>query len=191
MNSRSCGLVQRIGTVGFARATPRPQRGTSPSPREVFDRATFSHSPIGHRSTTRHVSPVESRHRGLLEGTSRIGVRDMLSYQSLMPAAAGTPRYEKPELWFGTANWHGGFCHAPPRPQRGTSPRATFSHSALGHRSTIRRVSPVESRDGGRLVGASRIGVRDMLSCQSLMPAVAGAPKCENETWSLDVFGCG
>ncbi len=43
-----------------------------------------------------------------------------------MPAGAGTPRYEKPELWLGTANWHGGFCHATPRPQRGTSPRATF-----------------------------------------------------------------
>ena len=26
---------------------------------------------------------------------SRIGVRDMLSYQSLMPVATGTPRYEK------------------------------------------------------------------------------------------------
>ncbi len=81
--------------------------------------------------------------------SSRIGVRDMLSYQSPMPAAAGTPRYEKPELWFGAANWHGGFCHAPPRPQRGTSPRATFSHSAIGHRSTIRHVSPVESRHQG------------------------------------------
>ena len=62
----------------------------------------------------------------------------MLSCQSLMPAGAGTPRYEKRELWFGTANRHGGFCHAPPRPQRGTSPsprevfdRATFSHSAI------------------------------------------------------------
>ena len=57
-----------------------------------------------------------------------------------MPTAAGTPRYEMPELWLGTANWRGGFCHAPPRPQRGTSPsprevfdRATFSHSAIGH----------------------------------------------------------
>ena len=29
--------------------------------------------------------------------SSRIGVRDMLSYQSLMPAGAGTPRYENPE----------------------------------------------------------------------------------------------
>ena len=48
------------------------------------------------------------------------------SYQSLMPAGAGTPRYEKLELWLGTANWHPGFCHAPPRPQRGTSPRTTF-----------------------------------------------------------------
>ena len=53
---------------------------------------------------------------------SRIGVRDMLSCQSLMLAAAGTPMYEKLELWLGTANWRGGFCHAPPRPQRGTSP---------------------------------------------------------------------
>ena len=43
-----------------------------------------------------------------------------------MRVAAGTPRYETPEMRFGTANWHGGFCHAPPRPQRGTSPRATF-----------------------------------------------------------------
>ena len=31
---------------------------------------------------------------------------------------------------------------APPRPLRGTSPRATFSHSAIDHRSTIRHVSP-------------------------------------------------
>ncbi len=71
------------------------------------------------------------------------------SYQSSMPAAAGTPRYEKPELWLGTTNWHGGFCDAPPRPQRGTSPRATFSHSAIDHRFTIRHVSPVESRHRG------------------------------------------
>ena len=87
--------------------------------------------------------------RGNLDGLSWIGVRDMLSCQSLMPTAAGTPRYEKPELWFGTANWRGGFCQAPPRPQRGTSPRATFSHSAIDHRSTIRQDSPVESRHRG------------------------------------------
>ena len=42
-----------------------------------------------------------------------------------MPAGSGTPRDEKPELWFGTANWHGGFCHAPPL--RGTSLRATLT----------------------------------------------------------------
>ena len=52
-----------------------------------------------------------------------------------MPAGAGTPRYEKPELWFGTANRPGGFCHARPRPQRGTSPRTTFFFS--GHRPWI------------------------------------------------------
>ena len=36
---------------------------------------------------------------------------------------AGTPRYEN---GLGIANWRGGFCRAPPRPQRGTSPRTTF-----------------------------------------------------------------
>ena len=30
-----------------------------------------------------------------------------------------------------------------------------------------------------------------MLSHQSLMPAGAGTPRYENETWSLEVFGCG
>ena len=30
--------------------------------------------------------------------------RSLFSYQSLMPAAAGTPRDEKPELWVGTAD---------------------------------------------------------------------------------------
>ncbi len=59
MKRRRCGLVQRISTADSA--TPRPLRGTSPSPREVFDRATFSHSAIGHRSTIRHVSSVERR----------------------------------------------------------------------------------------------------------------------------------
>ena len=60
------------------------------------------------------------------------------SYQSLIPACACTPRYEKLELWVGSANWHGGFCHAPTRPQRGTSPRTTL---ALGRLSPISRLT--------------------------------------------------
>ena len=36
------------------------------------------------------------------------------SYQSLMPTGAGTPRYEEPDLWLGSASWRGGFCQAPP-----------------------------------------------------------------------------
>ena len=40
-----------------------------------------------------------------------------------MCEVAGTPRYEN---GLGIANWRDGFCCAPPRPQRGTSPRATF-----------------------------------------------------------------
>ena len=44
------------------------------------------------------------------EGTRRRYGNHLFSYESLMPAGAGIPRYEKRELWFGTANRHGGFC---------------------------------------------------------------------------------
>ena len=113
-------------------------------------------------------------------GVSRAGTRSgiAIAHAGWCP---GTPRNKKTELWFGTANWRGGFCHTPPRPQRGTSPsprevfdRATFSHSAIDHRSTIRHVSPVESRHRGGLKGTSRIGVRDMLSYQRPAARLAG-----------------
>ena len=54
---------------------------------------------------------------------------------SPMPAGAGTPRYEKPELLFGTANWHCGFRHAPtPTPAGDKPPRYIFS---FRHRSSV------------------------------------------------------
>ena len=45
------------------------------------------------------------------------------------PAGAGTPRYEKARV----VVWHGGFCRATPRPQRGTSPspREVFDRGTL------------------------------------------------------------
>ena len=172
------GTSNRHG--GFSRAPPRPQRGTSPLPRVVFDRATFSRCANDHRSRIRDVWPVESRDRGWMEGTSRIGVRDVLAYQSLMPDGAGTRRYEKPKLRFYAANSHGGFCHAQARPQRGTSPRATFSRCANDHRSTIRDAASVESRDRGWKEGTSRIGIRDVLAYRMLMPAGAGTLRYEN-----------
>ena len=64
--------------------------------------------------------------------------RRVFAYQSLMPAGTGTPRCEKPESWVGSANLHGGFCHAPTRPQRGTSPRTTL---ALGRLLPISRLT--------------------------------------------------
>ncbi len=112
-----------------------------------------------------------------MEGASRIGVRDMLSYQSLMPAGAGTPRYEKPELWLGTANLHGRFCHAPPRPQRGTSPRATFSHSAFDHR-------PVERQGIGQHSGEC-VWVR-WASSASALELPGHFPECELPTATGD-----
>ena len=39
-------------------------------------------------------APVPALVAGRRRNPSRIGVRDMLSYQSLTPAVAGTPRYE-------------------------------------------------------------------------------------------------
>ena len=63
------------------------------------------------------------------------------SYQSLIPAAAGTPRCEKPELSFGTGSWRGGFCHAPTRPQRGTSP----SPREVFDRTTFPNPHPLDS----------------------------------------------
>ena len=116
-------------------ARPRPQRGTSPSPREVFDRTTFPHPhplwiPAFAGMTIRKISgtPKHFRNRAT---SSRIGVRDMLSCQSLMPVVAGTPRYEKLELWVGTSDWHGGFCQARPRPSGGQAPRLAKSSTAL------------------------------------------------------------
>ena len=40
-------------------------------------------------------APVPALVAGRWREPSRIGVRDMLSHESLMPAGAGTPRYEK------------------------------------------------------------------------------------------------
>ena len=95
-----------------------------------------------------------------------------------MPAGAGTPRYEKPEVWLGTANWHGGFCHATPRPQRGDEP--------LASRSLRPRYIPLppplldssfrwnDELSGGSL---SRIVVRDMLSYQWRIEGPAFVPR--------------
>ena len=145
MKSRSCGLVQRFGTAVSATPHLHPCGGQAPA-------LHFFIPP----STT-----------GLQFGTFRrwrVGmVVDWRAHFRAIPSYE-LPRthqgYEEPELSFGTANWHGGFCHAPPRPQRGTSPsprevfdRATFSHSAIGRRSRIRPVSPVESRHQGRSAG--------------------------------------
>ena len=49
------------------------------------------------------------------------------SYQSFMPAGAGTPRDEKAKLRLGTENQWRRFCLSPPRAQRGTSPRTTLT----------------------------------------------------------------
>ena len=69
-----------------------------------------------------------------------------------MPACAGTPRYEKPELWSGNARWPGGFCHARPRPQRGTSPRTTFFFSGQ-RRSVYNSARFARGAPASRLIG--------------------------------------
>ena len=178
MKSRSCGLVQRIGTVDSAEPHPDPSGGQAPALHflippsaigvqfgtfrrwragiEVDWRAHFrtnrpsrlvpAHQGMKMRpgrwkclgvvgatlplwipafaGMTRwvagiyfHGNPPGWRRIPAFAGMTRwgggydeVGGGNLFSWQSLMPAGAGTPRYEKQELWFGTANRHGGFC---------------------------------------------------------------------------------
>ena len=90
------------------------------------------------------------------------------SYQSLMPAVAGTPRYEN-GTWslevFGC-----GWCHPSPLDSR------FRENDELGGDSTGATYPGSES---GTCFRANR-------SCR----LVAGTPRYENGTWSLEVFGC-
>ena len=56
---------------------------------------------------------------------SRIVVRDMLSWQSLMPAGAGTPRYENWVHWLMEGS--GVVCATHPAPSWGEAPALHFS----------------------------------------------------------------
>ena len=111
---------------------------------------------------------------------------------SPMPAAAGARRYENRGRWFG-----GRVLVSLPQPT--TSPRFPPRIGVRGMLSIAGMTRWVAGMTG--LAGAtetyerdgehsSRTGVRDMLSYQSPMPAGAGTPRYENETWSLEVFGC-
>ena len=57
----------------------------------------------------------------------------MLSYQSLMPAGAGTPRYEKRELWFWYRELAERIMPRPTPTPAGTSPspRVVFDRATL------------------------------------------------------------
>ena len=134
MKSRSCRLVRRTGTVDSATPHPDPSGGQAPA----------LHFFIPPSATGLQFGTFRRWRAGMVVDW-RPHFRAISSYE-LPRTHQG---YEEPELSFGTAIWHSGFCHAPPRPQRGTSPRTTFFHSALSHRPTIRHVSPVESRHGG------------------------------------------
>ena len=121
---------------------------------------------------------------GLTKGCRKWRVRGcrsgLFSYQSLMPVGAGTPRYEKLELWLGTANWHRGFCHSPTRPQRGTSPRTTFPIPAPLD-SGLRRNDELGAGLTKGCRESRKRGCRSgLFSYQSLMPAGAGTPGYEN-----------
>ncbi len=67
MKSRSCGLVQRIGTVDSAEPHPGPSGGQAPRLAKSSTAQGPVHSSflaIDHGSTIRRGSPVGSRHRG-------------------------------------------------------------------------------------------------------------------------------
>ena len=71
---------------------------------------------------------VECGHNRGRVTSSRIGVRDMLSYQSLMPAGAGTSGCEDPKFWFSSVNRRGGFCHTHPYPSGGQAPTTALHY---------------------------------------------------------------
>ncbi len=92
------------------------------------------------------------------------------SYQSLIPACAGTPRNENRSTgwWvFSTVARDQGWL--PDCRERGTSPRATFCRSAIEHRATDRLVVFADGRHEGRL--------EDAFSYQSPMQASTGTPR--------------
>ncbi len=116
-----CGLVLRIGTVDSATHPPRPERGTSPSPRVVFDRATFCRSAIDHRSTIQRISFVESRSCGL---APPIGTVNSATPPTRPGAGDKPPRYilsfrYRPSV-YDPALWILPHLHADP--ERATSP---------------------------------------------------------------------
>ena len=69
MKSRSCGLVQRICTADSATPHPDPSGGQAPALRHRYNSARFAGGEPGWRA---------------IGGRTRIGVRDMLSCQSLI-----------------------------------------------------------------------------------------------------------
>ncbi len=75
----------------------------------------------------------------------------------------------------------GGFCRAQARPQRGTSPRATFSRSALGRQSTVRQALPVESGHQVRLEGTLRATYE--MEEPALLPWVTPLGRCAVYGW--------
>ena len=103
------GMKMRLGRwkcLGVVGATlplwiPAPYRGTG----HAFDRRNDEFGGGNH--------------------SSRIGVRDMLSYQSPMPAAAGTPRYENWVHWLMEGS--GVVCATHPAPSWGQAPALHFS----------------------------------------------------------------
>ena len=177
---------------GFCHAQARPQRGTSPSPREVFDRTTFPHpyhfwipAFAGMTESVAGVFPGSGygtcfrSNRSCRQGPAHQGVKTRSSgfIRRIRTGDSAMPR---------------------PDPSGGQSTRLAKSSTALrflvrpsamglglgrirrwraGVEVDWRVVAFGQSRGH---VTSSRIGVRDMLSHQSLMLAGAGTPRYEN-----------
>ena len=138
MKSRSCGLVQRIGTADSATPHPDPCGGQAPA-LHILIPPSATGLQVGTFRPLRAGIEVDWRaYPGSESGTcfrTNRSCRLAPAHQGMKSRSCGLVQR------IGTV----GFCHAPPRPLRGTSPRATYSHSALGHRSTSRHVSPVRA----------------------------------------------
>ena len=211
MKSRSCGLVQRIGTADSARPHPDPCGGQAPALHILIppsatglqvgtfrplragievDWRAHPGSESGMCFRTNRSCRLAPAHQGMKKGSgvvcathpapswgqapalhfscdaglSLLGRRWLVSPASagIHPGSESGTRFRSNRSCLlvpahqGVKSRSCGLVQristagsATPRPLRGTSPRATFSHSAIGHRSTSRHVSPVESRHQG------------------------------------------
>ena len=155
MKNWICGLVQRIGTADSATPHPDPSGGQAPA-LHILIPPSATGVRLGRIRRWRAGIEVDWRAHPWDSGPS------LSNDESLGLEMTPAQWYEKPELWLGTANRHGGFCQETPAGDM--PPRYIFSF----------RPRPPESAAGAVYPGSeSRTCFHSNCSCR-LGPAHHG-----------------